>query len=262
MIEPAVIDALVSSGCSPEQIAAVVKASMIAENTALEAKREKDRNRKRAARLAGKEAADGGSTVKCPALSDDVHGNPRTAKESTDITETVSLSPVPLLPPTPPNNPLTPNPIQKPNNTRGFRLPEDWTLTGPDLAFALSKGHGEPQIAEMFEKFTNYWWSAAGAKATKRDWHKAWKVWVLNTRPQSRAGPPTFAKPLTEHQRKQHETKEILDDLANFAAGRGGGSDQNPRLLRHNPGSGPESLRSGIGGDVDDLSPQRHRASG
>lgn len=214
MISAEVIDALVASGCSPEQIAAVVKADLIAENSVIEAKREKDRKRKKAARDAAKLAA----LAECPEMSTDILGNPRNAEESADGAETVSLSP-----------------IQKPNSARGCRLPEDWTLTGPDLAFALSKGHSEADIAEIFEKFTNYWWSATGAKATKRDWHKAWKVWVLNTRPRSRAG-PLSAKPLTEHQRKQQETKDILNDLANFAAGSGGSSEPNPGILRHDTG--------------------------
>jgi hypothetical protein len=171
--------------------------------------------------------------------------------------ETVSLSPIPLLPPTPPNNPLTPNPIQKPNSARGFRLPDDWTLTGPDLAFALSKGFSEAQTAEIFEKFTNYWWSATGAKATKKNWHQAWKVWVLNTRPQSRAG-PSFAKPLTAHQYKQQEMKDVLNELADFATGGSSGGEPNPGILRHDPGSGPQGIRGGVGSDVDDLPPRRH----
>jgi hypothetical protein len=69
-------------------------------------------------------------------------------------------------------------------------------------------------------------------------------------------GPP--AKPLTEHQRKQHQTKEILDELANFAAGRGGSGDPNPGLLRYDPGGGPEGVRGGAGGDVDDLPSRSH----
>jgi hypothetical protein len=241
---------MLAAGCTAEQIVAAVKADRGARSSGSVRQAE---YRKRLKEKKDAERNAGDVTLR----NSDV-----TSVTDRNETETVSLSPVPLLPPTPPNNPLTPNPIQKPNNTRGSRLPEDWTLTGPDLAFALSKGFSEAQTAEIFEKFTNYWWSATGSKATKRDWHKAWKVWVLNTRPQSRAGPQTFAKPLTEHQRKQHETREILDDLANFAAGRGGGGDQNPRLLRHDTGGGPESLRGGIGGDADDLSAQRHRASG
>lgn len=239
MIDLDVLDALVASGCTAEQIASAVKAACASADKAKTARREKDKLRKRAAR-----AAEKGGCPDLSAMSGGQRGNPRTAAESTDNVDTVSLSPVPLLPPTPPNNPLTPNPIQKPNSARGFRLPEDWTLTGPDLAFALSKGFSEAQTAEIFEKFTNYWWSATGTKATKKNWHQAWKVWVLNTRPQSRAGPATFAKPLTEFQRKQQETNDVRAKLRAFANGSAGsGAPDRVLSIDHSEQSG--SIRSG-----------------
>lgn len=46
-ITPAVLDAMVASGCTAEQIAAAVKASMAEQENKAEAKREKDRERKR-----------------------------------------------------------------------------------------------------------------------------------------------------------------------------------------------------------------------
>jgi hypothetical protein len=103
-------------------------------------------------------------------------------------------------------------------------------LSDPDLAFALSKGFSEQQTTEIFEKFTNYWWSA-GAKATKRDWHKAWKVWVLGTRPMPRAGPSLITKQLSPFQQSKLETKDILDGLKAFAEGSGCSSSEHHRLL-------------------------------
>lgn len=225
MIDPDVLDALVASGCTAEQIASAVKAACASADKAKAARREKDRIRKKITRAAAK-----GECPDLSAMSGGQRGNPRTDAESTDNVDVVSLSPVPLLPPTPPNNPLTPNPIPKNSSARGFRLPEDWVLNGPDLAFALSKGFSEPQTAEIFEKFTNYWWSATGTKATKKNWHQAWKVWVLNTKPVARAGPSAFAKPLTESQRKQQETNGVRAKLRAFANG-GTGSGTPDRVL-------------------------------
>jgi hypothetical protein len=236
---------MLAAGCTAEQIVAAVKADRGVKSSGA------IRQAKYRQRLKEKEEAERNASD-VTLRNGDVTG----VTERHEA-ETVSLSPIPLLPPTPPNNPLTPNPIQKPNNARGFRLPEDWTLTGPDLAFALSKGFSEAQTAEIFEKFTNYWWSATGAKATKKNWHQAWKVWVLNTRPQSRAG-PSFARPLTSHQHKQQEMKEVLNELANFAAGSGGSGEPHLGILRHDPGGGPEGIRGGTSGNVDDFPPRRH----
>jgi 5-methylcytosine-specific restriction endonuclease McrA len=72
-----------------------------------------------------------------------------------------------------------------------------------------------------------------------------------------RAG-PTFAKPLTAHQHKQQEMKDVLNELADFATGGSSGGEPNPRILRHDPGSGPQGIRGGVGSDVDDLPPRRH----
>ncbi len=240
MIKSDVLDAMLAAGCTAEQIVAAVKADrgMRSSGAARQAEyRKRLKEKAEAERNAGDVTLRNGDVTSVTERNDD---------------EKVSLSPVPLLSPTPPNNPLTPNPIQKPNSARGFRLPEDWTLTGPDLAFALSKGFSEAQTAEIFEKFTNYWWSATGAKATKKNWHQAWKVWILNTRPPSRAG-PISAKPLTEHQRKQQETKDILNDLANFAAGGGSRGEPNLGFLRRDSGEQSQGVRGRSGGPVIDL---------
>ena len=155
MISAATLRKLAELNLSPDQMAGVL--SLLAD----QAQAEEDRKAAQRERTRRSRAS---RNVDVTLQQRD--GNETVTRNACDNAETVSLSPIPLLPPTPPNNPLTPNPIQKPNSARGFRLPENWTLTGPDLAFALSKGFTEAQTAEIFEKFTNYWWSATGAKAT------------------------------------------------------------------------------------------------
>jgi hypothetical protein len=73
-------------------------------------------------------------------------------------------------------------------------------------------------------------------------------------------GPP--AKALTAHQRAQHETKDILDGLENFARGGGDGGAANTRLLPDHSGERPQGLRGGIGQDVIDLPRASYRAGG
>ena len=48
-----------------------------------------------------------------------------------------------------------------------------------------------------------------------------------------RDGP--LARPLTEHQRKQQETRDVLNALGNFASGGSSGGEADTRLLRHDP---------------------------
>lgn len=244
MIYAATLRKLGTLGLSAEQMAGVL--DLLADQMQAdeerarieESKREKDRERKR--RVRGNSAdiprTDAGNSV---ALS-------------MDSAETVSLSPVPLLPPTPPNNPLTPKPIQK-NNSRGTRLPDDWQLTGPDLAYALSKGLTERETGDLAERFKSWALSASGPNAVKRNWHQAFQGWVQRDGPKiiaARAGP--VAKPLTEFQRKQQESNDARRQLreSTFAM-RGGGYPD--RVLSDDHGKRSENLLGGTGQPVLEL---------
>lgn len=72
-------------------------------------------------------------------------------------------------------------------------------------------------------------------------------------------GPPMI-KPQTAHQQERQTGREILDDIGKFISS--SGSQADPRLLRHDPGDGPESLRSGVRGNLIELSPGRAGKSG
>lgn len=180
--------------------------------------------------------------------------------EACDSADIGSLSPIPLLSPTPPNNPLTPKPSIK-SNSRASRLPDDWVLTGPNLAYALSKGFAEPQIVSMHEAFCAWAWSASGQNATKRNWDQAWRSWVLREKPNgnARAGP---VRATTVYQRNRQEAREILDELDDFATGRSGGNQTHSGFLSGDSGERPEELRSGAGGPLIDLPGSSYRAGG
>lgn len=180
MIKLEVLDAMAAAGCSAEQIVAAIRADR-GEISAGAMRQARYRAAKKEREAANSDAGD--VTLRNGDASDVTR---------CDDEETVSLSPVPLLSPTPPNNPLTPNPIPKSKPARGCRLPKDWVLTGADLAYALSKGLSEPQTINLFERFCSWAWAASGPNAVKRNWHQAWQGWVLREvrdRPKPRAGP-------------------------------------------------------------------------
>lgn len=64
---------------------------------------------------------------------------------------------------------------------------------------------------------------------------------------------PRSAKPVTEFQRKQQETKDVLDGLKDFVRRGSGRGAENPQLLRDHSGERPESLFGRDGGNVVDV---------
>jgi hypothetical protein len=56
---------------------------------------------------------------------------------------------------------------------RAFALPEDWTPSELDLAFARKLKLDAVYVTGMFG---NYWWSRG---KPMKDWHAAWRQWCL-----------------------------------------------------------------------------------
>lgn len=81
---------------------------------------------------------------------------------------------------------------------RGTRLPDDWTLTNQYREAALTaRPDLENRIDTVAANFRDYWHSATGKSATKRDWLAAWRFWVRNER-QSAAQFKTAAEKRSE----------------------------------------------------------------
>lgn len=72
-------------------------------------------------------------------------------------------------------------------------------------------------------------------------------------------GPP-MVRPQTAHQQERQTGREILDDIGEFISR--SGSEDNPGILRHDPGDGPKSLRGRSGGDLVELSAASPRSRG
>jgi hypothetical protein len=74
---------------------------------------------------------------------------------------------------------------------RGSRIPDDFTVTPEMVAWARERCPHVNGRAET-EKFINYWQAKSGKDATKLDWVKTWRNWMLNAAertPSGRASP-------------------------------------------------------------------------
>jgi uncharacterized protein YdaU (DUF1376 family) len=56
---------------------------------------------------------------------------------------------------------------------KGFALPDEW------VEFC-KKERSDLEPSKVFESFTDYWVSVAGAKGVKADWFATWRNWVRN----------------------------------------------------------------------------------
>lgn len=73
---------------------------------------------------------------------------------------------------------------------RGTRLPEHWTPSPETGQWTLQHLDSRTAAREL-EKFRNYWLAKTGRDATKLDWDRTWRNWILNT--QDRASPTPAA---------------------------------------------------------------------
>ena len=67
---------------------------------------------------------------------------------------------------------------------RGTRLPDDWMPTQT----TIDKTKLDCPLVDLeraHEKFTNHWHAATGRNATKRDWDRTWRNWMLEDQTRS-----------------------------------------------------------------------------
>lgn len=75
----------------------------------------------------------------------------------------------------------------------GSRLPDDWTPSVEDLAFAAEQGL--PDAYQTAASFRDYWRGVAGAKGRKADWPATWRNWCRKTVESGpRKAPQSFAQ--------------------------------------------------------------------
>jgi uncharacterized protein YdaU (DUF1376 family) len=64
---------------------------------------------------------------------------------------------------------------------RATRLADGWMPSEEDGRYAIDKGLTQAEAQHEFEKFRNYWQAKSGQQATKTDWSKTWRNWILTT---------------------------------------------------------------------------------
>lgn len=120
----------------------------------------------------------------------------------------------------------TPTPTKKkaPSSPKkGSRLPDDFK---PDQAWVKGRSIlSREQLQREFEKFKNYWQSESGQKASKLDWEKAWRNWVIKA--EERGGPRSSPGKKSEFRTQQDDITANLERMAN---GQSTGTNEQPAL--------------------------------
>lgn len=150
MIDPSILDAMVASGCTAEQIATVVKAAIASCDDRKAAKRANNAERQRRFRERNADNALRG------------------------VTNAEQVSPK-EIPPTPPKE-ITPS--REPNGSstkRATRLPADWVIPDGWLAEAVNAGLSVGEARAAAGRMHN--WSLSDKNGAKLDWHATWRNW-------------------------------------------------------------------------------------
>jgi hypothetical protein len=101
---------------------------------------------------------------------------PDTPSTSDRVVVSTSLSP--SQPSTHNPQPATPIPAA-PRAPRGTRLPEDWRPSAEEVQWARGRGIPDEQSRSETEKFINFWLAKSGKDATKLDWTRTWRNWLI-----------------------------------------------------------------------------------
>lgn len=128
-------------------------------------------------------------------------GLSRETASSTGIGVVVTEGDTVALTPKPQSATLVPVAEATPRK-RGTRLDPEWRPSDEDRAWTLQRLDQQTAAVEL-EKFRNHWVAKTGKDATKLDWGRTWRNWVLNAN--GRASPPP---------RQQQETDDLFDRAA------------------------------------------------
>ncbi len=209
-ISPEMIDAMLASGLTAEQVLLAVKA------------------------MSSIKSADAVRKARSRA------GLSRTVTDKPDIPAT-PLSP--LFPPdkeNPPTPPKENNPPISPNPRRGSRLPTDWM---PDEQIAAELGLTLSQANAELAKFRDYWAAKAGKDAAKLDWTATWRNWVRTAMERMPRAGPGSGKPRTASDVLMNLSNEMkaADDVQQPSRSDFVPPRQLPRLAQR-PSDGGEGL--------------------
>ena len=186
-LSAAIIDAMIASGCTAEQLAAVIKADLAERDGQVAEKRQKDAERQRRHRHA---------------VSRDV-----------TVTDGDSVTSPPLS--RPPNenisNPTTHTPEKQTPARKAHRLPVDWEplpLTN-DAGQAVA-GWPPGALERELARFRDWAASASGPNAVKSDWQAAWRNWIRKAHDEGR-----YKNGTANH---RHDKQPLVDIARRVAA--------------------------------------------
>jgi hypothetical protein len=180
-LTPEMLDAMMAAGLSAEQIVAVTKAALVAEEGKRAAKRANNAARQQRFRDKKKATTVTPSNALCDVTERDARYVPPPKK-------------VPLEPPinTPP--PSGPNGLNDDSaQARGpHRLPRDFRISETDRQFCRDHGWSEPEIDDGEAEFVDFWSNPklAASKALKSDWSATWRNRVRDMGKRRGTGPP------------------------------------------------------------------------
>lgn len=89
----------------------------------------------------------------------------------------------------PSNPPSSPPRGDSPRPQRGAYLPDDWQPDPGNLA-RLTEKYPDLNSAQELQAFRDYWASASGQRARKRNWDAALRTWFANARRYNRPAQP------------------------------------------------------------------------
>lgn len=120
-----------------------------------------------------------------PWLTGERHGGSNeTPRGVTGELQTVQNHPI-----EPSNPPSSPPKGDSPRAQRGAYLPDDWQPDPGNLA-RLKEKYPDLNPAQELQAFRDYWASASGQRARKRNWDAALRTWFANARKYSRPSQP------------------------------------------------------------------------
>lgn len=107
--------------------------------------------------------------------------HPASPKASSSASSNVTgdASPSGSHPPTPAHaQAISSNSEKRGAAKRGSRLAEDWIPSAATIAWAKAN-HPHVDAKREHEKFVNYWLAKDGSDATKLDWDRTWRNWII-----------------------------------------------------------------------------------
>jgi hypothetical protein len=179
----------------PHDVIVAAVAEMEAHNPAeveAEAKRAKDRERKRVAAEAKRNSVESVESVETPPPPP---------------------SPIPLDPPSQTHPPIIPQTPSTTETKRARRLADDWVLPASWGRWAVGEGYSEAIIRLQADQFADFWKAKAGKDAAKLDWEATWRNWMRKVPKVGRNFGTPAPKPKSEFMQHQDDVQRELDKV-------------------------------------------------